>query len=156
MVLAQSWIDRGKEILATIPNAPYRQFQIYYYQAEIQCVTGELAPAYDCYLLANQIAERSGLKRPFYFSSVRMAAILMQQKQFVEAEMRLVNGLNCTREYKDSRGTLFCLKYLAEVKKAQKEAIAAIEFAKEAHQGFQERGMKREEEMMAQFLRQLK
>ncbi|PSB01860.1 NB-ARC domain-containing protein [Merismopedia glauca] len=154
--LAQSWIDRGKQILATIPNAPYRQFQIYYYQAEIQCVTGELAPAYDCYLLANQIAEQSGLKRPFYFSSVRMAAILMQQKQFVEAETRLVNGLNCTREYKDSRGMLFCLKYLAEVKKAQKDAIAARELGEEAKNGFKKLRMKREEEMMEQFLQQLR
>lgn len=153
--LAQNWIVRGKEILATIPHAPYRLFQIYYYQAEIQWVTGELALAYDCYLLANQIAERSGLKRPFYFSSGRMAVILMQRKQFVEAETRLVKALKSLREYGDRRALAFCYKLLAEAKKAQNDAIAARELAEEAKKEFKHLLMKREEEMMAQFLRQL-
>lgn len=155
--LAQTWSDRGTEILTRLSSpAACHQFQVYYYQAEIQCVAGQLAPAYDNYLLANQIAERFGLKRFFYFSSVRMAVILMQQKQFIEAETRLVKALKSTQAYGDRRGITFCLKNLADVKKAQKDAIAARELGEEAKKGFKRLRMKREEEMMAQFLQQLR
>jgi LuxR family glucitol operon transcriptional activator len=155
--LAQTWIDRGAKMLADLPADAHRYyFQVYYYQAEIQFVGGEINLAYDRYLHANQIADKSGLKRFFYFSSVRMAGILMKQGQLIEAEERLTKALKFTSEYRDRRGITFCQKNLAAVKQAQNDRIAARELGEQAKKGFKRLGMKQEVEEMERFLNELK
>jgi hypothetical protein len=155
--LAQTWIDRATQILPCLPpNSPSYQFQVYYYQAEMQLVANQLAPAYDNYLIANQLAEKSGFKRLFCYTSGRMAMILSQQGRLIEAEERLAKVLKSTQEYGDRRGTTFCQKNLAELKWAQKDAISTRELGEEAKKGFKRLRMKREEETMERFLQDLK
>lgn len=155
---ATTWLARGAEILQIdLPsNAPRYRFQMHYYQAEIQCVRGDLDEALENYLLAHQIAEDSGLKRFFYFSSVRAALILNRQGRQIEAEDRLIKALHFTKEYEDRRGMAFCQKNLAELKQAQGDEIAAIELAEEAKKGFRKLRMRREMQMMESLLQQLK
>jgi RecA/RadA recombinase len=157
--LATTWIDRGLAILATLPiNRPrYHRdyFQVHYYQAEIQFVTGQLPLAYDLYLQAHQFAKKAGWQRFIHYTSGLMAIILTKQGQFSEAERRLSKVLKQMDKYRDARAGNLCRKHLAAVHRAMGNTAAAMQFAKQAKSGFKRLGMIAEFKAMEEFLQAL-
>lgn len=157
--LSTRWIDRGLEMLALLPTNHPRyhrhQFQVYYYQAEIQLLTGQLSPAYDLYFQANQSAKKAHWQRFIHYTSGLMAIILTKQGEFTRAERRLMTVLKYTDKYGDARAGTLCLKHLAEVKKAKGDFIAARAFTERAKSGFKRLHMTIEFKMMEQFLQTL-
>ncbi len=127
--LAKMWIDRGLEILTTLTTDRSRYhrdyFQVYYYQSEIQFVTGQLTLAYDLYLQAHQFAKKAGWQRFIHYTSGRIAMILTKQGQFTEAKQRLIEVLKHLDRYHDARADTFCRKHLAEVNRAMGNTAAA-------------------------------
>jgi tetratricopeptide (TPR) repeat protein len=167
LAAAQTWLVRGASLLANLgatmlashprksPQQPRHNFQLHYYQAEIQFVRGELTLAYDNYLCANQLAKEYRFKRFFFASSVRMGIILIHQGKLPEAEERFKNALRRTTKYRDKRGTTFCQKNLADVNKAMGNPIVAKKYAERAKAGFDRLRMTREAAMMDKFLQEL-
>ncbi len=167
LAAAQTWLVRGASLLANLgttmlashprksPQQPRHNFQVHYYQAEIQFVSGELTLAYDNYLCANQLAKEYGFKRFFFASSVRMGIILIHQGKLPEAEERFKNALRHTIKYRDKRGTTFCQKNLADVNKAMSNPTIAKKYAERAKAGFDSLVMTREAAMMDKFLQDL-
>ncbi len=156
---AQTWLDLGTTMLAShprkSPQQPRHNFQVHYYQAEIQFVGGELSLAYDNYLCANQLAKKFRFKRFFFASSVRMGIILIHQGKLPEAEERFKNALNRTIKYRDKRGATFCQKNLADVNKVMGNPTIAKKYAQKAKAGFDRLRMTREAAMMDKFLQEL-
>jgi ATP/maltotriose-dependent transcriptional regulator MalT len=157
--LATTWIDRGLEMVALLPpNHPRyhrHHFQVYYYQAEIQFVTGQMDLAYNLYFQANQFAKKARWQRFIYYTSGLMAIILTKQGEFARAERRLMTVLKYTDKYDDARAGALCLNHLAEVKKAQGDFGAARAFAERGKSRFKQLRMTREFKMMEQFLQTL-
>ncbi|NJR31692.1 MAG: ATP-binding protein [Chamaesiphon sp. CSU_1_12] len=157
--LATVWIDRGLEILTTLPadRSLYHRhyFQVYYYQAEIQFVTGQLDSAYNLYLQAHQFAQKAGWQRFIHYTSGWIAIILHKQGQFIEAERRLSKVLKQMDKYHDVRAATLCRKHLAEVNRSIGNTAAAKKFAKQAKSGFKRLGMTAEFKAMAEFLQAL-
>jgi ABC-type oligopeptide transport system ATPase subunit len=156
---AKDWLERGLKFLATFPTHHPRYhrsyFQFYYYQAEIHLIEGQTDLAYDHYQQANQIAKKAGSKRFLQFSSVRMALILVQRGELAEAEKRLSAARELTQAFHDRRADTFCLKNLAEIKKAQGNFVKAKEFADQAKASFHQLGMFREAGIVDRFLQDL-
>jgi tetratricopeptide (TPR) repeat protein len=159
LAAAQTWLDLGTTMLASHPHKspqqPRHNFQVHYYQAEIQFVRGELSLAYDNYLCANQLAKEYRFKRFFCASSVRMGIILIHQGKLPEAEERFKNALRRTIKYGDRRGATFCQKNLADVNKAMGNPTVAKKYAQQAKAGFDNLLMNREAAMMEKFLQDL-
>ncbi len=157
--LANMWIDRGLAILATLPTDRSRYhrdyFQVYYYQAEIQFVTGQLPLAYDLYLQAHQFAKKAGWQRFIHYTSGLMAIILTKQGQFSEAERRLSKVLKQMDKYRDARAGTLCRKHLAVVHRSMGNTVAARKFAEQAKSGFKRLGMTAEFKAMEEFLQSL-
>jgi RecA/RadA recombinase len=157
--LATAWIDRGLEILETLPadrSCYHRQyFQVYYYQAEIQSIAGELDLAYDLYLQAHQFAQQAGWQRFIHYTSGWIAIILSKQGQFIEAEQRLSKVLKQMDKYHDVRAGTLCRKHLAEVNRSIGNTAAAKKFAKQAKSRFKQLGMTAEFKAMEEFLQAL-
>jgi hypothetical protein len=156
---AKDWLDRGLAFLATFPTDHPRYhrsyFQFHYYQAEIHLFEGQTDLAYDRYQQANQIAKKAGSKRFIQFSSVRMALILLQRGELAAAEKRLIAARKLTAEFHDRRAGTFCLKNLAEIKKAQGNLVKAKELAEQAKKSFGELNMSREAGIVDRFLQEL-
>jgi RecA/RadA recombinase len=154
---AKMWIDRGLAILATLPTDRSRyhrdHFQVYYYQAELQFATGQLAVAYDLYLQAHQFAQKAGWQRFIHYTSGLMAIILAKQGQFSEAERRLSKVLKQMDKYRDVRAGTLCRKHLAQVNREIGNTAAAKKFAKQAKSGFKRLGMTAEFNAMEEFLK---
>ncbi|PSB56466.1 NB-ARC domain-containing protein [Chamaesiphon polymorphus] len=154
--LATAWIDRGLEILETLPadRSCYHRhyFQVYYNQAEIQSIAGELDSAYDLYLQAHQFAQNAGWQRFIHYTSGWIAIILHEQGQFIEAERHLSKVLKQMDKYHDVRAATLCRKHLAEVNRSIGNTAAAKRFAKQAKSRFKRLGMTVEFKAMAEFL----
>jgi tetratricopeptide (TPR) repeat protein/ABC-type dipeptide/oligopeptide/nickel transport system ATPase subunit len=159
LAAAQTWLDLGTTMLAShprkSPQQPRHNFQVHYYQAEIQFVSGKITLAYDNYLCANQLAKKHRFKRFFFASSARMGIILIHQGKLPEAEERFKNALKLTSKYQDRRGATFCQKNLADVNKAMGNPTVAKKYAQQAKDGFDSLGMNREAAMMEKFLQEL-
>jgi tetratricopeptide (TPR) repeat protein len=140
LAAAQTWLDLGTTMLAShprkSPQQPRHNFQVHYYQAEIQFVSGKLTLAYDNYLCANQLAKKHRFERFFFASSARMGIILIHQGKLPEAEERFKNALRRTMKYRDKRGATFCQKNLADVNKAMGNPTVAKKYAQQAKDGF--------------------